>query len=93
MIMPKQIFTVYSCDILCTDNSKRLLMCTYSKRKLKSFIIRKISQGVFEYGGDNLSINKQIATFKSDFEKYTRDVINNKLCYGCYDYVYDGFEI
>lgn len=91
--MPKQIFTVYSCDILGNDDSMRLIMCTYSKRKLKSFIIKKISQGVFEYGDDNLSITKQVAMFKNDFEKNTRNVINSKLWYGRFDYCYDGEEI
>lgn len=94
MIMSKQIFTVFSCDFLCTEESMRLIMCTYSKRKLKSFIIRKILEGTFEYGKDeNLSVNKQISLFKTHFEKELRNTINDNLKYGFFDYCYDGEEI
>lgn len=49
----KQIYTVFACDEWKSKDSMRLLMATTSVRKLKSFIVRKISQGEFDYGNSD----------------------------------------
>lgn len=45
----KQIYTVFACNEWKSKDSMRLLMATTSVRKLKSFIVRKISQGEFDW--------------------------------------------
>lgn len=90
----KQIYLVYSCDDWVSTNSFQLKMATTSKRKLKSYIVKAIKDGDFEYTWlDKESRTKQVSEFKRDFESIKRCEINNKLRYGYIDYCYDGEDI
>lgn len=89
----KQIYTVFACNEWKSKDSMRLLMATTSVRKLKSFIVRKISQGEFDYGNSDYTISRMVKLFKQDFQNGLREDINNCLTYGFLDYCYDGEEI
>ena len=92
--MSTQIYTVFACDEWKSRDSMRLLMATTSIRKLKSFIVRKISDETFTYDkGNELSIPQQVKLFKMDFENGLRNDVNGCLHYGFLDYCYDGEEI
>ena len=92
--MSKQIYTVFACDEWKSRDSMRLMMATTSVRKLKSFIVRKISDETFTYDkGNELSIPQQVKLFKMDFENGLRNDVNGCLHYGFLDYCYDGEEI
>lgn len=92
--MSKQIYTVFACDEWKGRDSMRLLMATTSVRKLKSFIVRKITDETFTYDkGDEISTPQQVKLFKADFGNSLREDINNCLHYGFLDYCYDGEEI
>jgi hypothetical protein len=93
MTKQKQIFLIYECDAWKSWDSMKLILCTTSKRKVKSFIANKILQNDFDYDDYNLSRNQQVKKFKKDFEIETRRTINDKLKYCYYDYCYDGKEI
>lgn len=89
----KQIYTVFTCDDWKSTNSMKLIMCTTSKRKLKSFIASKIKDDTFGYDDEERSKTKQIEQFKFDFNTGLRDIINERLHNGYFDYCYDGEEV
>lgn len=89
----KQIYLVYSCDEWKTLSSMRLLLATTSQRKLTSYLTTQIMLGCMSYQDGSVSSEEQIEKFKRDFEREPRQNINNNLCYGYFDYCYDGEEI
>lgn len=93
--MNKQIYTVFTCDNWKSRDSMNLIFCSTSQRKLKSFIAKKIEDNTFSYnhGEEDLSKNKQVKMFKSDFDIISHDYINCNLNGGYLDYYYDGEEI
>lgn len=91
--MSKQIYLIYSCDEWKTK-PMRLLMCTTSKRKLKSFIAKKIKDDTFGYCDEEMSKVWQVESFKADWDlMLPRCGINDRLHCGYFDYTYDGEEI
>ena len=93
MVKKKQIFIIFACDEWRSRGSSSLLMVTSSVRKLRSFLVKKISAGDFIYRDADLPISKQVKSFKYDFDHMDNTYINNNLLYGYYDYTYDGEEM
>lgn len=95
MANAKPIYTVFTCDEWCSRASMRLIMCTTSSRRLKSFITKKIEDGTFGYEGykANMAYRNAPAAFKRDFNNESQHIINNRLQGGYVDYCYDGEEI
>lgn len=90
----KQIYTVFTCDIWKGTDSMRLVLCTTSVRKVKSFIANEIEAGYMEYNdGTESTTKQQVKKFRSEFDWKTREEINNRLDYGFIDYCYDGEPI
>lgn len=90
--MPKQIFMLYSCDEWKTKPCTAILATT-SEMKLKKAIRTCIEQGDMVYSDgskETPSVKEQIVMFNRDWKTETRTVINDRLQYGLYDYVYDG---
>ena len=90
--MPKQIFMLYSCDDWKTKPCP-IVMVTTSEAKLKRGIRTCIEKGDMVYSDgskENPTVKEQIAMFNRDWKIETRTVINDRLTYGFYDYMYDG---
>lgn len=86
----KQIFILFRCDEWEGTDSMRFCGATTSPTRLKSMIVSEIKEGNMIYGSEEDSVSTQIKNFKADFKKETRTIINGRLKYGYYDYVYDG---
>ncbi len=91
----KQIFLVYSCNEW-RETPMHLLMATESPRKVKMFISKLIEEGDAEYAADHdveHSSRKMAKDFRKDFERRSRDELNDRLAYVWFDYVHDGEEL
>lgn len=85
----KQIYLVYSCD--ADKSQERLVLATTSAKRVRDFIVASIRSGDMRYvDSDRISAEKM---FFRDWNKAPRGVINSRLQYGYFDYVYDGVEI
>ena len=91
----KQIFFLYSCDVLRRREDMKLLMVTASSSRLRRFIEAKLRNGDMRYAdnGESYSEKKAIQQLRADWKTKPRNEINNLLDEGFIDYVYDGEEI
>lgn len=90
MMFKKTIWMTFSGNI--RDGKSQIIMCTSSKRKLKSFIASKIRDNAFVYGNNGIKKRKQIKNFKLDLKAGQLGTINSTLRGGYVDYTYDGEE-
>lgn len=86
----KQIFLLFSNDQSASADAQKLIMVTTSQNKLRSTIVRLIIKGEMNYGSSNSSVSAQVKKFREDWKNCSRAVINSRLEYGSYDFVYDG---
>ena len=94
--MAKQIYYLHSCNVWKEYSSMRLLFIGTSQQKLKMKIAKEIEEGNMEYSCSNIedaTPKQQAEQFKKDWKTKTRDVINNSLHYGIYDYTYNNEEM
>lgn len=91
--MAKQIFYLHSCNEWKEYSSMNLLFIGTSQQKLKRKISKEIEDGNMEYGNIDLSPKEQAKLFRKEWKTETRDVINSRLEYGCFDYTYNNEDM
>lgn len=90
----KVIYLLFNCDEWKSSSSMTLRAAATTETKIKKAVLRAIQSEEMLYRKDlGLSKSEQIRLFKEDWEKLTRDRLNDHLLFGFLEIAYDGEDI
>ena len=87
------VYLLFACDEWKGKDSMRLVSVAVVPTKIRQAVEWQIRLGNMTYKGDtNKSAAAQVREFRSDWKTKTRNVLNDNLCGGFLDTMYEGEE-